>query len=236
VLLAAALAGCGERTRPAAPSAARPGASATGSTSAQVAAALPVLQDADGQVIPPPLVLPGTAVQAAVTAPGTAWAVWVQDGRTVGSRYTRAAGWETPIPFERIAGIDSDPQIASNGNGTAMVLWRHTVGKIEALRYSHWDAATGWSGPDVLQGALPRSRPANLPPERPYPPVAPQLAMDRQGTVHAQWPSGFDDQQLQASVFLPSHGWARPEDRPLEASASPSAPPDSSRAMGAAAR
>ena len=197
---------------------------------------MPVLRDADGHVIPSPPASAGTTVQAAVTAPGTAWAVWVQDGRTVGARYTRAGGWEVPIPFERIPGVDSDPQLASNGNGSAMALWRHTVGRIEALRYSYWDPATGWSGPDVMHGALPRSRPANVPPELAYPPMAPRLTMDRQGTVHAQWPSGFDDQQVQASAFLPSHGWTQPEDRPLAANASPAVPPHSAPPMGAAAR
>jgi hypothetical protein len=235
LLLAAALAACGDRPPPPTVTVAPPAAGASKSAATQVAE-LPPLKDADGHVIPAPLVPAGTTAQAALTAPGTAWAIWIQEGRTVGARYTRAGGWEAPIPFERIAGIDSDPQLASNGNGTAMAMWRHTVGRIEALRYSHWDAATGWSGPDVLHGALPRSRPPNLPPEQPYPPVAPRLAMDQQGTAHAEWPSGFNEQQMQASAFLPSRGWTQPEDRPLEATASPAEPHGSARAMGAAAR
>jgi len=234
-LVAALLAACGERSTPSAVTVSAPAASASKAAATPVAE-LPILKDADGQVIPPPPVPAGTTAQAALTASGTAWAIWIQEGRTVGARYTRAGGWEAPIPFERIAGIDSDPQLASNGNGTAMAMWRHTVGRIEALRYSHWDAATGWSGPDVLHGALPRSRPPNLPPEQPYPPVAPRLSMDQQGTAHAEWPSGFHEQQMQASAFLPSRGWTQLEDRALDATASQSAPLGSPRAMGAAAR
>jgi hypothetical protein len=235
-LLALMVAACGEREQPQQPAttpAATTQASAPGA-SAPVAPDL-VLRDTDGQVIPPPRVPPGITAQAAVTAPGIAWAVWIQDKRAVGARYTRAGGWEAPIPFERIAGIDTDPQLASNGNGTAMAMWRHTVGRIESLRYSRWDAANGWSGPDVLHGALPQPRPAGLPHGQPHPPTAPRLVMDQQGTVHAEWPSGFHAQQVQASAFLPSRGWTRPEDRPGEATAAPAVPLGSAPAMGAGA-
>lgn len=176
----------------------------------------PVLRDPSGQSVTLPLIPAGVAAQAAFTAPDIAWAVWVQEGRAVGARYTGGA-WEAPIPFERIAGTDSDVQLATNGQGTALALWRHTVGKIESLRYSRWEAATGWSGPDVLHGALPQARPPGLEPGQPHAATAPKLTMDASGTAYAEWPSGFDPGQVQSAMNLRRQGWTRPADRAVAA-------------------
>ena len=179
------------------------------------------MKDADGRVIPLPTLPADVHPRAAATAPGSAWAIWVQDGRVVGSRYTREGGWAAAVPFERIAGQDSDPQLASNGNGSAMAVWRHTVGKIESLRFSRYEESTGWSGPDVLRGALPRARPGGLNPAQPHPPTAPLLEMDPQGQARAQWPSGFDANQLQSSQYLRDRGWSPPVDVPVAAAPAP---------------
>jgi hypothetical protein len=175
------------------------------------------LKDGEGRAIPLPPAPADATARAALTGPNSAWAVWVQDGRVVGSRYTREGGWAAPVPFERIAGQDSDPQLASNGQGSAMALWRHTVGKIESLRFSRYEEAGGWSGPDVLRGALPQPRPAGLNPAQPHAPTAPRLEMDAQGQVRAQWPSGFDPNQLQSSQYLRGRGWSPPVDVPVAA-------------------
>jgi hypothetical protein len=218
-VLAFGLAGCNERPAPGVPASSSNtavlGSQGPASQPGAPPSEITPLKDADGRIIPPPPLPADATGQVALTGPGTAWAVWVQGDRVVGARYTRAGGWEAPQPFERIAGQDSDPQLASNGQGTAMALWRHTVGRIESLRYSRYEASTGWSGPDVLRGALPRSRPAGLPPGQPHDASAPRLEMDADGHARAAWPSGFDAAQLQTSQYLRGRGWSPPLDAPL---------------------
>ena len=173
---------------------------------------------ADGQALPPPPGVPRTA-KAEIVRPGAdaALAVWVQDGNVVASSYSKAAGWSAAQPLEDIYGEDSDPQLASNGQGTAMAVWRHTVGSIESLRYSRFDSS-GWSVPDVMPGALPRPRTERG--------AAPRLQMDAQGNVVAEWPSGFDAKQVQTARYVPGQGWSHAEAGALAAAApaSPSPP------------
>jgi hypothetical protein len=95
LLAGLALAGC--RDRPAtdtdhSANTAVLGAPAPAHRSASAAPEPEPMKDADGHVVPlPPLPADATA-QAAMTGPYSAWAIWVQDGRVVGSRYTREGG------------------------------------------------------------------------------------------------------------------------------------------------
>src|SRR5690606_19381360 len=87
--------------------------------------------------------------------------------------------------------------------------WQHTVGKIHSLRFSRYEAGTGWSVPDVVPGALPR------PPGQAVPP---QLRMDAAGHAYARWPSGFDENEMQAARFVAGQGWGRVVSEPTSAS------------------
>jgi hypothetical protein len=184
------------------------------------------LTDAQGQAIPAPTVPPGAQAQAVRSADDGAVAVWVQDGHVVASTWTPAAGWTSAQPLEEIYGVASDPQIVSNGNGTAMAVWRHTVGSIQALRFSHFEQRTGWATPDVMPGALPR-------PDVSGPGGGgdgPRLQMDAQGNVVAQWPSGFDAREVQVARYVAGQGWSRAASEATASarSASPAAPVPSS--------
>jgi hypothetical protein len=166
--------------------------------------------------------VPRTATAAVVrTGPDAALAVWLQDGNVVAASYTKAGGWAAAQPLEDIYGEDSDAQLASNGQGTAMAVWRHTVGSIESLRYSRFDSA-GWSVPDVMPGALPQPRTVRG--------AAPRLQMDAQGHVVAEWTSGFDPKEAQTAHYVPGQGWSHAEAGALAsaAPASPASPPPSS--------
>lgn len=190
------------------------------------ATAAGALTDAQGQPIPQPRVPANTLAQMVRASDGTALAVWVQDGHVVASSYTRAAGWSPAQPLEQIYGQASEPQLASNGHGTAMAVWRHTVGSIQSLRFSRFQDGAGWSTPDVLPGALPR-------PPLPGPAGAqdtPRLQMDAQGNVVAQWPSGFHAGELQEARYVAGQGWTRAVSEKLATapSASPALPPPSS--------
>lgn len=218
---AAVLAACGD-DQPSPPSAvpSNPTAILGGYGSGPKPAAEAALSDASGRPIPAPRLPRNTSAQLVRTGPDAALGVWVQDGHAVSATWQAATGWSAPLPLEDIYGEASDAQLASNGQGVAIAVWRHTVGDIRSLRFSRFDAATGWSTPDVMPGALPR--PASADAGRPGP-DAPRLQMDAQGNAFAQWPSGFDANEVQTARYVAGHGWTRALSEPLAARAAPEA-------------
>lgn len=177
----------------------------------QRAPALPTLADASGQAVPAPPAPANAPPRMTLTGGDSALAVWVQGGDVLASAWTRAGGWTTAQPLERLHGESRDPQLASNGQGTAMAVWHHQVGNIHSLRFSRFEAATGWSVPDVLPGALPRPATAGMAPGQ----NAPRLEMDAQGKVLARWPSGLRANEFQAARHIPGQGWEDPSSEPV---------------------
>jgi hypothetical protein len=174
-----------------------------------------------GGPLPPPPAAAGTQVLTVGTGEDAAVAVWVQDGHVLASTFARPRGWSPAQPLETIYGVATDPQLASNGRGAAIAVWRHTVGSIQSLRFSRFDAASGWSTPDVLPGALPRPKAEGA--------AAPQLSIDGDGKVTARWPSGFAANEEQVARYTPGQGWSRAVSAPLPApSGSPARPAPSS--------
>ncbi|MDB5752784.1 MAG: hypothetical protein JWP65_3205 [Ramlibacter sp.] len=172
------------------------------------------LTDSSGRPIPEPP-LPGSAqAQVVRSDANAALAVWLQDKRVVAAAWAPATGWSAPAPLEEIYGEASQPQLASNGRGAALAVWQHTVGSIQSLRFSRFDA-NGWSLPDVMPGALPRP-PAALGQAGAG---APQLHMDPQGNALAQWPSGFAADQVQTARYVAGRGWTRALSEPVTATA-----------------
>jgi hypothetical protein len=213
--LALAIAGCGERS-----------AAVLGNNTVQDAPSLPTLTDGGGQQIPPPSVPAGAQPQMVRTGDEGALAVWLQDAHVVASAWTHTAGWTAAQPLERIYGDASVPQLVSNGQGMAMAVWRQRVGNIHSLRFSRFDAATGWAPPDVLPGAFPRPAAVGSPAAQ----HAPQLRMNAQGNVVAQWPSGIRANEMQAARYSAAQGWSQPASAPEPSapSASPARPAPSS--------
>ncbi len=172
------------------------------------------LVDAGGQAIPPAPSPTGTLPQVARTGPATAVALWERRGRVMGSAFASATGWSAvPQPLEDIHGEASEPRLVGNGHGLAVAVWRHTVGRIESLRFSVFERGA-WSTPDVLPGALPAAEPGQ---------PALRLDVSPLGHVTATWPSGFAEGQWQAAHFVPGQGWSPAEQGPaIAAAASPS--------------
>jgi hypothetical protein len=200
--------------------------SVLGNSTVERAPAAPTLTDASGQPIPTPPAPAGAQPQMARTGDDSALAVWLEETHVVAASWTRAGGWTAAQPLERIYGDASAPQVVSNGQGIAMALWRHRVGNIHSLRFSRFDAATGWAPPDVLPGAFPRPAAAGSPPAQ----HAPRLRMDSRGNVFAQWPSGFRANEMQVARYSAAQGWsqAASEPEPPASSASPARPAPSS--------
>jgi hypothetical protein len=178
------------------------------------------LSDARGEPIPPPPAPARTQVRAVRTGDEAAIAAWVEDKHVAASAWTRAAGWIAPQPLERIYGESSDVQVASNGQGPALAVWHHRVGNIHSLRFSRFDGS-GWSVPDVVPGALPRPAVAGSPPGQ----SAARLAMDAQGNVVAQWPSGFHADEMQVARYTVAEGWTRAASEPVVSAQNASPPP-----------
>lgn len=174
------------------------------------------LVDADGRAIPAPPAPARARVQAVRSGDRAALALWVQDGRVMASSWTRDGGWSPAHALEEIYGQASDPQLASNGQGKAMAVWRHTVGKIESLRFSPYAQGTGWGTPDVMPGALPR------PDDSAATRDAPRLHMDADGNVVAEWASGFRADELQTARWSEGQGWSRAASEPLASASSAS--------------
>lgn len=182
------------------------------------------LADAWGRGIPTPPVPRNTAADTALVGPATALAVWEEQNRVMATRYTRERGWETPQPLEQIAGQASNSRLASNRTGVAMAIWQHTVGRIDSMRYSRYEEGRGWSPPDVMPGALPRQRQPGKTAGGLVDEAAPRIEVDAEGNARAQWLSGFNESQLQASTYVRGEGWARPIDLPVQTTASAAAP------------
>jgi hypothetical protein len=214
--LALAIAGCGDHPAESSRTAVLANSTVEGAPS------LPTVTDGSGQQIPPPSVPAGAQPQMVRTGDESALTVWLQDAHVVASAWTRVDGWTAAQPLESIYGDASAPQLVSNGQGTAMAMWRQRVGNIHSLRFSRFDAATGWAAPDVLPGAFPRPAAAGSPAAQ----HAPQLRMDAQGNVVAQWPSGIRANEMQAASYSKAEGWSQaasaPE--PPAPSASPAHP------------
>lgn len=163
---------------------------------------------APAEAIPRPPIAAGIEAQMVPSGAREALAVWVQDGEVMAASYSPDRGWMPAQALEQIYGEASEPQLASDGKGRAMAVWHHTVGKIHSLRFSRYEAGTGWSVPDVMPGALPRPQgeAAGL-----------QLRMDASGQAYANWPSGFDANEMQSSRFVAGQGWSRAVSEPLAA-------------------
>lgn len=182
------------------------------------------LTDAQGRAIALPPVPRNTAADMALVGPFTALAVWEEHGRVMAARYTRERGWDLPQPLEQIGGQASNARLAGNGAGTAMAVWQHTVGRIDSLRYSRYDEGRGWTPPDVMPGALPRPRQPGKTAGGLVDEAAPRIEVDALGNARAQWLSGFNEEQFQASTYVPGEGWARPVDLPADTTASAPGP------------
>lgn len=164
--------------------------------------------DALGRALPVPPAPAGVAAQVAPAGEAEALAVWVQEGRVAASVYAPGTGWSPPQRLEDIRGEASDAQLAANAEGKGLAVWRHTVGSIDSLRFSHFTPGAGWSIPDVMPGALPRPQGA---------PAAIELRMDPAGNAVARWASGFDARELQVARFAEGQGWSRASSEPVAA-------------------
>lgn len=213
--LALGLAGCGQEL----PQTATLGGSGGPPVADATQAGNTALVDARGRPLPPPPVPASLPAQAVRAGDDTALALWVHEGRVVASTWTREAGWSGAQPLEEIYGVATDAQLASNGRGVALAVWRHTVGSIQSLRFSRFEQGAGWSRPDVMPGALPQADVAGSADD------GPRLQMDAAGNATAQWPSGFHAGEMQTARYVDGQGWTEASAEPVATAGPPPAAP-----------
>jgi hypothetical protein len=120
--------------------------------------------------------------QLATDAQGNALLVWVQrigDFRTRAdlwaSRFTPAGGWSAPQLLETDdTGTVTEPDIAMNAAGNAVVAWVQSDGQGATLRSARFAPSSGWSTPVAVENAAGDA-------------AYPQVAIDRNGNALVVW-------------------------------------------------
>ena len=138
-----------------------------------------------------------SAPQVAIDAQGNALAVWVQtfsNGLSYleSSRYT--GGWAGAGSVETDnAGDASDPQIAFDANGNALVVWTRYQSKIWSVGRP---AGGGWNREVQIEAANPVSIAAK-----------PQIAVNASGNALAVWNENDSSQHIMANRYTAGSGW-----------------------------
>lgn len=157
------------------------------------------------QAIEPDVVGSAYAPQVAMlNARGEALAVWAQasGGRTdvAANLFTKGVGWGGPVLVNTTtAGDARPPALASDGAGTAIVVWTQSDGVHDHVWARHW-SDSGWSDPELLEtDAVADARDA-------------RVAMDSRGNALVLWQQsdGAADSTW-ARHFVAATGWADSE-------------------------
>jgi len=139
---------------------------------------------------------------------GNAIAVWYQSDGTRdniwANRYVAGSGWGSAVLIETDnAGGAFDPQVATDGSGNAIVVWRQNDGTRDNIWSNRYLLGSGWGTAALVEtdnvggGA------------------APQVAMDGRGNAWAVWGQFYGGRSnVLASRYVPGLGWATPT--PLE--------------------
>ncbi len=146
-----------------------------------------------------------TQPQLAVSANGTAFAMWLQHNGTSFSawvnRYLPNTGWVQAVALEGAHDFDSfDPTIAADRNGNALALWDRYDGTQWSIWANHYAAGAGWSGAQVITNNTATSSG-----------TIPQVAFDSNGNAIAVW-SQYDAgvQSILANRYMAGSGWSTP--------------------------
>jgi hypothetical protein len=147
-----------------------------------------------------------TEPQLAVSANGTAFAMWLQHNgtnfSTWASRYLPNLGWGQPVALESAHDFDSfDPVIAADRSGNALALWDRYDGTHWSIYANRYVAGAGWSGAQVITNSVASSG------------TIPEVAFDNDGNAIAVWTQYADDgtQNVIADRYVIGNGWGTPE-------------------------
>ncbi|MDX1253243.1 MAG: Ig-like domain-containing protein [Gammaproteobacteria bacterium] len=118
-------------------------------------------------------------MQLAIDGAGNAIAVWQQYDGTTGNayanRYVAGSGWSGAQLLEAAAGAAADPQVAMDGAGNAIAVWRQIDNVNRYSIYANRYAAGAWGGATVVEN------------DNAGDADAPQIAIDPAGNAIAVW-------------------------------------------------
>lgn len=152
---------------------------------------------------------PAANAEIATDGSGNAIAVWQKhDGTRNNIYYSRFSGgaWSAPALLESLDGEATDPRIAMNNAGNAMVVWAQprAAGDGPSAWGRYFDAASGWSEPALVNTHTYR-RPSDLASNRDV-----RVAIDDSGSAIAAWIEDslrVSANGVIANVFRPGSGW-----------------------------
>jgi hypothetical protein len=143
--------------------------------------------------------------QVSVAPDGSAFIVWqshdTAQGRSAifASRYMSATGWSAPVRIDSNAGPSREPQVATDANGNAAVVWTQGDSGSENTWGASYRASTGWTAAVSLDGGYSGSVGYH------------RVAMNDSGAAFAAW-QRFDNATTRGtgvvSSFTPAAGWS----------------------------
>jgi hypothetical protein len=117
--------------------------------------------------------------QIAMDSAGNALAVWWQWDGTRDSiwsnRYVAGSGWQTAQLIETHPGYVNSPQIAMDGAGNALAVWKQWDGTRDSIWSNRYVAGSGWQSAQLIETGDAGSA------------FDPQIAMDGAGNALAVW-------------------------------------------------
>jgi hypothetical protein len=142
---------------------------------------------------------PGSELQLAIHASGTAFAVWVTTQRDSGrkdiwaNRFVVDSGWGTPVLLEsNDVGSAHGPKIAMDAAGNAVAVWAQYDGTQFDIWESRYSIDSGWSPATLVE----RNG------------VIPDLAIDASGNVLVVWArSDGAHSTIWGNRYVPGSGW-----------------------------
>jgi hypothetical protein len=153
---------------------------------------LPELVERDrGSVASPRAVLDGSGDGVAVWQqkyPRSSWGV-------LANGFAAGQGWGTPIPLDANEPASMSPDIATDGCGNAIAVWRQTDGVDFTVWANHNRTGAGWTGPVLIGPDASQD-------------TTPSVAMNAGGDAVAAW---VNDGHVLVARYGESSGWGSPE-------------------------
>jgi hypothetical protein len=143
--------------------------------------------------------------QIAMGADGNAIAIWRQVTNTkysiLANRYVSSTGWAGAELLETDdTGIAESPQIAIDGNGNAIAVWRQITNTVDSIFANRYISGTGWGNAELLET------------DDTYAVYDPQIGVGADGNAIAVW---YQNDGIGTSIwanrYVSSTGWAGPE-------------------------
>ncbi|MFA9462174.1 DUF7151 family protein [Thiohalorhabdus sp. Cl-TMA] len=138
--------------------------------------------------------------QVGVDDSGNAIAVWEQSDGTRdniwANRYVAGSGWGEPERIEANDNAASEVQVAVNGGGHAVAVWKQSDGTQPSIWANHYDPDSGWGAAEKVE-----SRDAGWA-------ANPQVALEDSGAAMAVWAQDDGNREnIRANRYEPGIGW-----------------------------